>query len=792
MDAIRWQKLTDLFTELSEIDDGDVRRQRLDALHDEDPELAAELENLLVSHGQDSSFLDQPAQEEAAAALAQQVQSRLIGQKFGPWVIVKPLSEGGMGSVYLAHRHDAGFEQTVALKLIRTGLESDSLVERFEQERVLLARLAHPHIARLIDGGTAENGLPWLAMEYVDGLPIDQWCDEQRLDVKQRLKLFDQVCRAVHFAHQNLVIHRDIKPANVLVDKSGQVKLLDFGIAKLVEDSMDADTTRTQLRMITPSAASPEQFRGQTVTTASDVYSLGLLLYRLLTGCPAYRIDATTPVVDTERLICQDMPTRPSLALRGSKALEAIAMARQTRPERLPRQLSGDLDTIIMKALRKEPRRRYGSVEELAEDLRRYRADLPVLARPDSVTYRSRKFAQRHWVGLTATATTFAALILGLAVAVHQTGLARAERDRVAQMNQFLQTILLEADPYQAGAEATVRDVLRTASNMVGERFPDQPAIEAPLRHTIGYTQLSLMELDASHDNLVRADQLNRQVFGDNDDRTLMTQAYLAWIEYRRGHFDLARAGYLALIDRLGPRHSHETRATIHNDFGVILGSMERWEEALGQHRKALALWLEHEPERPEIGIAYNNIAYNLHGQGELEQAREWYERALEWQRREAPEGSVDLAFNLNNYGILLRDMGLTDEALPYYRESLTMRIDTLGADHAFTGSAHMNLGRLFLEMGQVDAAREELEHAVRISDATLQPDQHQVLVSNASLVRARFLQGEQEGAAEALDELNQRMIAAGAPQPFIDQVGHWLEEAQQGQQAEPGNLAPR
>ncbi len=789
MDAERWQQIEALFTQLSEIEDVESQRQKIADIRHKDETLADQLEALLASHRLDESFLDHPPQEEAAVALARQIQSRLIGQKFGPWVIKSTLSEGGMGSVYLAHRHDAGFEQTVALKLIRAGLESNSLVQRFEQERVLLARLAHPHIARLIDGGTSEDGLPWLAMEYVDGLPIDQWCDQQRLDVKQRLALFDQVCRAVHFAHQNLIIHRDIKPANVLVDKRGQVKLLDFGIAKLIEQSMEADTTRTQLRMITPSAASPEQFRGHAVTTASDVYSLGLLLYRLLTGCPAYRIDATTPVVDTERLICQDMPTRPSMALRGNEALEAIAMARQTRPERLPRQLSGDLDTIIMKALRKEPQRRYGSVEELAEDLRRYRADLPVLARPDSAGYRSRKFIQRHWVGLTATASTFAALLIGLTVAVHQTDQARAERDRVAQINEFLQTILLEADPYQAGAEATVRDVLRTASDRVGERFQDQPAIEAPLRHTIGYTQLSLMELDASRENLARADHLNRQIFGDNDDKTLLTQAYLAWIEYRRGNFDLAKDGYRSVIDRLGPRHSHVTRATIHNDFGVILGSMERWEEALQQHHEALALWLEHEPERPEIGIGYNNIAYNLHGQGDLEQAREWYERALEWQRREAPEGSVDLAFNLNNYGILLRDLGLRDEALPYYRESLAMRIDTLGPGHTFTGSAHMNLGRLLLEMGQIEAARAELEKAVRISDATLEPDQFQVLVSQASLARARFLQGEQERTAETLDALRQRMIAAEAPQAFLDQVSQWLEEAQQ---TDLGGIVPR
>ncbi|TVQ36724.1 MAG: serine/threonine protein kinase [Wenzhouxiangella sp.] len=783
MDAKRWQAIGDLFTQLSELDDPDMLAHRLDALRAEDAALAAEVEALLASHGRGNSFLDQPAQAEATAMLAEQVQSRLIGQKIGPWIIDALLSEGGMGSVYRAHRDNKDFGQHVALKLIRAGLESPQLIERFGHERLLLAKLSHANIARLIDGGTSQDGLPWLAMEYVDGLPIDQWCDEQRLDVNQRLGLFDQVCSAVHFAHQNLIIHRDIKPANVLVDEHGQVKLLDFGIAKLIENSVDPDKTRTQLRMITPSAASPEQFRGEPVTTASDVYSLGLLLYRLLTGGPAYRIDATTPVLDTERLICRDMPTRPSLAVRASDALEAIAQARQTRPDRLPRQLRGDLDTIVLKALRKEPRRRYGSVAELAEDLHRYRRGLPVAARPDSVGYRARKFVTRHWVGLTATASTFAALLIGLAVAIHQTGQARAERDRAQQINQFLQTILLEADPYQAGAEATVRDVLRTASTMIGERFPDQPAIEAPLRHTIGYTQLSLMELDAALANLARADQLNRQLYGRQDDRTLMTQAYIAWIDYRRGDPGRAEAGYRAVLERLGPHHDHETRATIHNDFGVILAEMERWEEALEQQQKSLQIWLDHEPERAEVGIAYNNIAFNLHGLERLEEAREWYERALDWQRREAPEGgSVDLAYNLNNYGILLRDLGLAEQAMPYYRESLAMRINTLGPEHAFTGTGHLNLGRLLLEMGRTDEAREELERAVEISEATLQEDQLQMLLSHASLARARFLQGETEGAAARLHELQQRMIAANAPQPFLDQIGDWLRAAQQAE----------
>ena len=773
---MHWQRIGEVFAELIEIDDQDRRLERLDEICAGEPSLRAELEPLLAAHERSASFLETPVQAEAEAALAERFRTRMIGRLVGPWLIEAVLSEGGMGTVYRARREGDGFVQTGALKLIRSGLESEALIQRFEHERRLLARLQHPNIARLLDGGTTEDGVPWLVMELVDGMPIDRWCDKQRLSIDARLELFDQVCRAVHFAHQALIIHRDLKPGNILVDSSGTVKLLDFGIAKLLEDA-DVERTATQQRLLTPSSASPEQFLGRPVTTASDVYSLGLLLYRLLCGQPAYEIEAATAPATAQRLICLDMPTGPSLALRSADQLDRIAKARSTRPERLRRELKGDLDTIVLKALRKEPERRYGSVEEVAADLRRYRARLPVSARPDSVRYRAGKFIGRHWIGLSATAGIFLALAIGLGAALWQTEQVRLERDRVLRINEFLQTILIEADPYQAGADATVRDVLRKAGEMVGERFGDQPALEAPLRHTIGYTQLSLMDLDESQANLERADELNRRLFGLDDDRTLITQAYLAWIDYRRGRFAEAEAGYRAVIERLSDRNDFATRANVLNDFGVILGEQERWEEALLHQRQALDLWLAHEPEAREVGVAFNNIAYQLHGQGELEEAREWYERALERQRREAVDGvSVDLAYNLNNYGILLRDLGETEAALPFYRESVRMRIATLGPDHAFTGFGHLNLGRLLLEMNQVEEASVELQRAVEISTATLEPTQTQVLMARASLARARALLGDSAAGAE-LAAVITLMRAAGTPETALNQAESWLRE---------------
>ncbi len=786
-----WDRASEIFHAALECADESDRMALVDERCADDLTLRDEVLSLLKAHEEGADFLENTPTEDLDQLVSMQLGERWIGARIGAWRIESLIHQGGMGAVYRVERVASDYHQTAALKLIRFGLETRELIERFGRERQVLAQLEHPGIARLLDGGTTESGLPYLVMEYVDGLPIDRYCDTQRLDIAARIRLFEQVCAAVHHAHQKLVIHRDLKPSNILVSADGMPKLLDFGIAKLLSDeALGADATITRQRILTPSNSSPEKFTGGPTTTATDVYALGILLYRLLCGSRPYRIDSDTSYARVAELICRETPTRPSQQLALHEQAGAIAEQRGLTADKLRRRLNGDLDTIVMKALRKEPERRYSSVEAMAHDLERYRAGLPVTARPDSLSYRAGKFCLRHWKGLAATSVAFAALVICLGVALWQADQARSERDRAHLINEFLQTILIEADPYEAGAEATVRDVLRSADERVSERFSGQPAIEAPLRYTIGYTQLSLMELNASLENLNRADQLYRELYGDDDDRTLLTQAYIAWIDYRRGQYDAAEAAYRALLDQLGPRHEHATRATIHNDFGIVLGEMERWDEALEHQRHALEIWLEHEPDRPEIGVAYNNIAYNLHGLGRLDEAREWYERALEHQRRQAPSGiSVDLAYNLNNFGVLLRDLGQPEQALPYYRESLDMRIATLGAEHAFTGFGHLNLGRLLLELEQIDAARAELEAALRISQATLQPDQLQVLIARASLARADFLRGDEDGVIETLADVHERMIAIDAPLTFREQTGEWLEQAQQAAPMDAASL---
>src|SRR6187402_1782963 len=373
--------------------------------------------------------------------------------RLGPYRLIREIGHGGMGTVYLGVRDDDVFQKRVAIKVLNRGMDTDSIVRRFRHERQILASFEHPLIATLLDGGSTPDGRPYFAMEYVEGQPIVDYCDTLRLDTAARLELFCKVCTAVQYAHQNLIIHRDIKPANVLVVADGTPKLLDFGIAKLLNPELAGQTlalTAPGLQLMTPEYASPEQVRGEAVTTATDVYSLGVLLYELLAGRLPYQLTSRTPA-DIVRIVCESEPIRPSTAVTtieavptadpatdGDAARERPAAARAGRPrtvdiDRLQRQLAGDLDNIILKALSKEPSRRYASVDQFSEDVRRHLVGLPVIARKDTWGYRTTKFVRRNRAVVVAAAMTFAALIAGIIGTTWQARVARLERARAEQ-----------------------------------------------------------------------------------------------------------------------------------------------------------------------------------------------------------------------------------------------------------------------------------------------------------------------------------------------------------------------
>jgi eukaryotic-like serine/threonine-protein kinase len=455
------------------------------------------------------------------------------GQRFGPYLLVRSLGQGGMGEVYLAERDDAQFHHRVAIKVVRRGLLSRQVRGRLRLERQILASLNHPNIARLLDGGATGDGTPYIVMEFVDGVPIDKFCDERKLTIEQRLQLFLTVCSAVHKAHQNLIVHRDLKPSNILVTNDGTVKLLDFGIAKLLDDRQVTHTmavTHADVRMLTPDHASPEQVLGQAVTTASDIYVLGVLLYELLTG---YRPFATQGkrLAELERAICEESPLAPSTTIDQAEQISAtqaqeIADQRATTIRKLRRELRGDLDNIVLMAMRKEPERRYSSVEQLSADVRRYLEAMPIIARADSVAYRSRKFIARHaWsvaasvvallvlVGFSLTTTIQADRIAHERdVAAAQHAAAEHARETSEAVAAFLVELFRQADPSEArGQEITAREILQRGAHKIDAQLGGQPKMQAAMLDTIGLTYLRMGELQAGKPLSERSLSLRRE-----------------------------------------------------------------------------------------------------------------------------------------------------------------------------------------------------------------------------------------------------------------------------------------
>ena len=422
MTAGRWQRVREILYTASQIDNAERARYVAEQCG-ADTALRTEVEDLLDALQASGGFLDSPPPVvENLAEYITASSPKHTGRRVGPYELLEEIGRGGMGEVYRAVRIDGQFEKEVAVKLVRGGWDSTFIGARFRQERHVLARLEHPNIARLLDGGVTEDGIPYLVMELIEGIPIDEYSDQHELNITARLRLFDQVCTAVQYAHQRLVIHRDLKPGNILVTADGVPKLLDFGIAKIVDPS--GGSTTTQLLPLTPEYASPEQLRGEPVTTASDVYSLGIVLYVLLTGRSPYDVDRRN-LADLAHAATETEPERPSVAVeRKGDANRSVGPDSGTAKWR--RRLQGDLDTIVLKALRKEPQHRYSSVEQFAEDIRREMEGLPVRARRGSWSYRASKFLGRHTVGMAAAVIAGAAILGGVAATVREARIAAA------------------------------------------------------------------------------------------------------------------------------------------------------------------------------------------------------------------------------------------------------------------------------------------------------------------------------------------------------------------------------
>ena len=732
MTPARWQQIKEVFDQALEHGPA-TRIVFLDQVCAGDPDLRREVDSLL-DHFETDGPIDELAQGFVTPLVVGLHPEAVEGRGVGNYRVLRQIGQGGMGAVYLAERADGAFEQQVALKLMRRGMRTDELRMRFVHERRILARLTHPNIARLLDGGLTEDGQPYFAMEYVAGEPINRYCDARQLSIEARLRLFATVCRAVQYAHQSLVVHRDLKPSNILVtegrDGTPQVKLLDFGIAKLL-DREEEDTavphTRTGMRVMTPEYASPEQVRGEPVTTASDVYALGVILYELLTGRRPYDLQSLSPG-EVERVVCETEPARPSTAVSHRDEVttadgavrvvtpEEVSHARATLPTRLRRRLAGDLDTMVLKAMQKDAARRYASAEQLLEDVRRYLSGLPVRARPDTLGYRLAKFVRRNRITVTA-ASALVVLLAGFAVAMTlQQAQTAKERDRsrleaakAAQVSTYLIDLFEVADPSETlGDTITAREILEKGAARIEEELADQPEVQATMMDVIGRVYHKLGRYDDARRLLERALEVRRATLGAAHPDVATSMDHLAVVLVEQGAYPEAEPLYreaLAMRRKLLPSPNQDLATSLDNlgmylhERGDLAGARPLYEEALAQRRALFG-----SADR-SVATSLNNLAYLLHEQGDMDEAEPLYREALAIDRAVLSPGHPDIAVDLNNLASLLYDRGDLDAAETLFRESLAIREQVFGDAHPMVATSLNNLASIVHEKGDLDQA---------------------------------------------------------------------------------------
>ena len=769
----RWARVEALFEGASSLEpahrDAWLARECAD-----DPELREYVAALVADDGDLGEQVARAIVDTAGEAFSEA--DSLEGEHIGPYRVERLIGSGGMGIVYLARRADEQFDQQVAIKLGRHRLMDPQTEQRLKSERQILANLDHPNIARLFDGGTTAEGVPYLVMEYIDGIRIDAFCDKERLDIRERLSLFQTICRAVHYAHQNLVIHRDIKASNILVTGDGVPKLLDFGIAKLT-DTQGAATdglTREGAVIMTPQNAAPEQVLGRTITTATDTYALGLLLYKLLTGINAFPLDELTPA-QIARIICESDPVRPSQRIAQIRAgrdgdtrtSDVLGYDRSTTTERLRKRLRGDLDTIVMNALRKEPERRYGSVEALAADISLHQKSMPIEARSDSWRYRTGKFLRRHYVGATASAAVVALLVSFAIVLSIQNQRIAEQRDRAREVSRFLEDVFMAPDPSRSNGETvTARELLDAGANRIRGGLGNSPGIQAELMGTIGRVYFNLGVYEPSVEMLESTLALRTQELGDDHELVAAAQNDLARSLIWRA--DYGRAGELLeqaletarqvhgdrsaevaeilrnraeLALQTGDLAAAEQSASTSIDIFAAMGPDYRLELTTTKAALARILQVRGDLDRTEtllreaielvadggndISLAYyqQNLAVVLRSKGDLDGAETALEESIATSRRLFGDTHDLLAATLMDQGTLLHHKGDLDGAEPLMREALALNTSIRGASHPFVGVDMILLGMLLHDKEKLGEAEALLRDSLALFQSSPDPE---------------------------------------------------------------------
>jgi serine/threonine-protein kinase len=798
MDAARWAEVAALFDELAELAPTE-RARRLAELAREDATLADEVASLLAADATDNAFLDG-----GAAAISGMLETGDDGAPAdgmaGPYRLLRPLGEGGMGVVWLAERTDGAYEQQVAVKLLKRGMDTHAILRRFLQERRILARLRHPHVVRLLDGGMSADGRPFYVMDPVDGEPITVHASRHHLDVRTRVELLATVAEAVAYAHSQLVVHRDLKPSNVLVDATGEPRVLDFGIAKLIEESGEQTCTGTGMRVLSPAYAAPEQILGEPVGTATDVYALGLMLHELLVGELPQRRRATAVAAHTQGVADEPVERASSHAARLA-AERVVALYGHTDSRRLSRQLAGDLDVILATALRGDPTRRYPTALAFANDLRCWLQGRTIAARPDSASYRVARFVRRHRVGVAATVLIALSLVGGSGVALWQAGqareqasLAREQADRAERVKAFLVDILRENDPEIArGKDRSAAEILRRGRAELEASMLDDPQTRGELLVTIAEIQGNLGK---PAEALVTAElALPLLVTGPQVDDALLAHAYAvrgALYEYldrvQEAERDLRQSR--AILARDAERHADQL-AEVESQLAFVLRYTQSGAVAAALQGKVVEdLRARFGDEAPVVAEHRIQLALLLEDAGKFAQAEAEYRDALPTLVAAGGALSPRVCEAERNYAGLLDRLGRADEAEPRFNRALDCEAKLYGVDSilyartrfsrgilylnrhrhaeaesdfravvgtyadkgASAGHAHRYLGRALEEQGRLLAAIEEYATAERIYRETDLPNDLQRWRARADYGYALFLTGDVAKGRAAVD----------------------------------------
>ena len=722
----------------------------------EDAALRTQVEQLLAAHADATSLLDGGAGRFVASLLdGDDGADARIGSHFGAYRLLQLLGAVGMGRVYLAERTDGQFQHRVALKLMHEDVPTPELRERFLRERDILARLHHVHIAPLLDGGVSENGTPYFTLELIDGEAITHWCDAQALDLPARVRLLLKVCEAVQYAHRNLIVHRDLKPSNILVTPAGAPKLLDFGIAKLLDDEArgGAQLTATQARPMTREYAAPEQVLAQPITTATDVYALGVLLYELLCGCLPYR-QADSGLSSWPKAIVEEAPEALSRAVsREGADVAELARQRSTSPRPLQRALRGDLERIMRRALEKSPEARYPAVADFAEDLQAWLDHRPVSG--GGWRYRSGKFARRHWLPLILLATVLFALVAGGIGVVWQAQATRREARTTAEVKDFLLDLFEAVDPHEAkGQDIRARDLVDRGAARIEHELGDQPALKGELQAVLGriYFKLGLFAQGAAL-QAKAIDALQRD--GSRPLLLARTRIEQASTFTEQGEFDKANAAAEMASSELPSSGGEGALDRLHVLVQQSRNEVERhrFEPAAVYARAALALAREQNLDRSELIQALliaGNAQWGLHA---LDAAESHYREGLNLLLPGADENDSQVLKLRSNLAMVLRGQSRFAEALPLAQQQFEGQRKLLGPDHPSTLRAQRDLGLTHYHLGHYREARAALEASLAGQRKQLGSDHPEVAGTLINLGLALADSGDLDAAEKAFAE---------------------------------------